>query len=51
MAGVLPLVLNADDVSKALHISRANANNLFHLGKQMLTPRDRFLRWIEENTR
>ena len=54
----LPLVLGATDVARILSISRANAYLLFHredfptlhIGKRMLTPKDRFLQWIEKNT-
>ena len=54
----LPLVLKADDVAKTLNISRTYAYALFHrqdfpslqIGNRMLVPRDRFLKWIEDNT-
>ena len=54
----LPLVLGANEVSKALNISRTSAYALLHrrdfptlmVGKRMLVPRDRFLKWIEDNT-
>ena len=54
----LPLALKASDVAKVLNISRANAYSLFHredfptlhIGKRMVTPKDRFLQWVEDNT-
>ena len=54
----LPLTLKADQVAAVLGISRANAYTLLRredfptlrIGKRMLVPRDRFIRWIEENT-
>ena len=55
----LPPTLCASDVAAFLHISRANAYTLLHredfptlqIGKRLLTPRSRFLQWIEYNTR
>lgn len=55
----LPPTLCANDVAAFLHISRANAYTLLHredfptlqIGKRLLTPRNRFLQWIEDNTR
>ena len=54
----LPPVLNADQVAATLGISRAGAYQLLHMesfptlriGKRMLVPKDKFLRWIDENT-
>lgn len=54
----LPLVLDADEIGKVLNISRSNAYALLHrqdfptlmIGKRMLVPKDRFLKWIEDNT-
>ena len=54
----LPFTLKADQVAAVLGISRANAYTLLRredfptlrIGKRMLVPRDRFIRWIEENT-
>ena len=54
----LPLTLKADQIAAVLGISRANAYTLLRredfptlrIGKRMLVPRDRFIRWIEENT-
>ena len=53
----LPLVLNATQLADVLSISRANAYNLLHredfptlhIGKRMLVPKDRLIRWIEAN--
>ena len=53
----LPLVLNASQLADVLSISRANAYNLLHredfptlhIGKRMLVPKDRLIRWIEAN--
>ena len=54
----LPPVMNADQVAATLGISRAGAYQLLHMesfptlriGKRMLVPKDKFLRWIDENT-
>ena len=54
----LPLTLNADDIAKALNISRGNAYILLHredfptllIGKRMLVPKDKLLAWIDRNT-
>ena len=54
----LPLVLNVNDISMVLQISRANAYNLLHrqdfptlhIGKRMMTSKHRFLQWVEDNT-
>lgn len=53
----LPLTLSADDVAAVLGISRTNAYALLHredfptlkIGKRLLVPRDRFIRWIDES--
>ena len=42
----LPLTLNADDIAKALNISRGNAYTLLH---RVLAPRDRFLEWMQNH--
>ena len=55
----LPLMLNAEDVQSVLNISRAGAYQLMHradfptilIGKRMVVPRDKFLEWVEKNTR
>ena len=54
----LPLTLNADDIAKALNISRGKAYTLLHredfptllIGKRMLVPKDKLLAWIDRNT-
>lgn len=54
----LPSVMNAEQVASTLGISRAGAYQLLHresfptlrIGKRMLVPKDKFLRWIDENT-
>lgn len=55
----LPCTLNAGDIAAYLGISRANAYALLHsegfptlqIGKRMVSPRDKFLQWIDLNTR
>ena len=55
----LPLVLNATQLAGVLNISRANAYNLLHredfptlhIGKRMLVPRDKLVRWMDEQAR
>ena len=55
----LPLTLCATDIAAILNISRSNAYMLLrredfptlHIGKRMLTPKHRFIQWIEENTK
>ena len=55
----LPLTLCATDIAAILNISRSNAYMLLrredfptlHNGKRMLTPKHRFIQWIEENTK
>lgn len=54
----LPLTLTVPEVAKILGISRAGAYELVHstgfprinIGKRILVPRDKFIRWIEEHT-
>ena len=54
----LPIVLNADQLSRALGISRANAYQLMHskgfptlrIGKRMLVPKEKFLEWLNANS-
>ena len=54
----LPLALCADDVAAVLGISRANAYTLMHskdfptitIGKRMIVPKDKFIKWIDDNT-
>ena len=55
----LPLVLNADEVSRLLGISRAGTYELFHcegfpcirINKRMLVERDKLLAWLDEKSR
>ena len=55
----LPLMLDAEDIKTIMSISRAGAYQLMHtegfpvisIGKRMVVPRDKFLAWVEENTR
>ena len=55
----LPPMLNAEDVQAVMNISRAGAYQLMHradfptilIGKRMVVPRDKFLEWVEKNTR
>ena len=55
----LPLVLNATQLADVLSISRANAYNLLHredfptlhIGKRMLVPRGKLVRWMDEQAR
>ena len=54
----LPMMLNADQVSQALGISRAGAYQLMHtkgfptlkIGKRMVVAKEKHLVWIEKNT-
>ncbi len=54
----LPVILCADEVAKALRISRANAYNLMRsegfptlkIGKRMSVPKEKLIEWIEANT-
>ena len=51
----LPVTLNADELAKALGISRANAYNLMRskgfptlkIGKLMVVPKDKLIAWID----
>jgi len=55
----LPLVLNADEVSRLLGISRSGCYELFHcegfpcirINKRMLVERDKLLAWLDERSR
>ena len=55
----LPVALNANQVAAALGISRAGAYNLMRskgfptlfIGKRMIVPKDKFLAWINEQTK
>ena len=52
-----PIALSAEEVGCILGISRSNAYKLMrakgfptlHIGKRMLVPKDRLIRWIEAN--
>lgn len=52
----LPFMLNADQVSQILGISRAGTYQIMHskgfptvkLGKRMVVPKDKLFIWIEE---
>lgn len=54
----LPAVLNANQLSAALGISRAGAYQLLNMGtfptlrigKRLLVPKDKLIDWIEQNT-
>lgn len=51
----LPITLSANQVAQVLGISRANAYVLLHskdfptirIGKRMIVPKDKFLKWME----
>lgn len=55
----LPLMLNADDVARALGVSRAFAYNLFNnvafpaisIGKRKMVAKERFIEWLNEPER
>ena len=55
----LPIVLRAEEIAAALGISRGNAYILMHredfptlhIGERLLAPKNRFLEWIEFNSR
>lgn len=52
----LPVMLNADQLARALNISRAGAYQLMHsssfptvrIGKRMLVPKEHLLRWLDQ---
>ena len=54
----LPLMLSAPEVAEVLGISRAGAYDLVRsagfphlkLGNRILIPKDKFLKWIDDNT-
>ena len=54
----LPLMLSAPEVAEVLGISRAGAYDLVRsagfphmkLGNRMLVPKDKFIKWIDDNT-
>ena len=51
----LPLMINADQLSKTLGISRAGAYELMHskgfptlrIGKRMMVSKDQLIKWVE----
>ncbi len=55
----LPLTLSAEDISKVLGISKSACYNIFRredfpaiiIGKRKLVSRDKFLEWLNNNTR
>ncbi len=55
----LPLTLDANDLSEILGISKACCYSMFKrkdfptikIGKRCLVSRDRFIEWLEKNTR
>ncbi len=54
----LPLMLSAPEVAEVLGISRAGAYDLVRsagfphikLGNRILVPKDKFIKWIDDNT-
>lgn len=54
----LPLMLSAPEVAEVLGISRAGAYDLVRsagfphmkLGNRILIPKDKFIKWIDDNT-
>ena len=54
----LPLFLNAETIAKVLGISPASSYELMHefdfpvltIGSRMVVPKEKFIRWVEENT-
>ena len=55
----LPLFLNAETVAKLLGISPSSGYELMHekgfpvlrIGNRMIVPKEKFRKWVEENTR
>ena len=55
----LPLFLNAEMVAKVLGVSPASSYELMHeagfptlrVGSRMVVPKDKFIQWVEENTK
>jgi len=55
----LPTVLSANELAKTLGISRAGAYNLLasrgfptlHIGNRKLVPKEKLIKWIDENTK
>ena len=54
----LPLFLNAEQVSQVLGIAPSSAYELMHedgfpvlkIGNRMVVPKEKFIRWVEEQT-
>lgn len=54
----LPLFLNAEMVAKVLGVSPSSGYELMHqqgfpvlkVGSRMVVPKEKFMRWVEENT-
>ena len=55
----LPLFLNAELVAQVLGIAPSSAYELMHkdgfpvlkIGNRMVVPKEKFIRWVEENTK
>ena len=55
----IPKCLNADDIQAILKLSRAGVYTLMHredfptirIGKRMLVPEDKFIQWLDEQSR
>lgn len=55
----LPLFLNAKMVAQVLGVSPSSGYELMHqrdfptlkIGKRIVAPKERFVQWVEENTR
>ena len=55
----IPKCLNADDIQTILKLSRAGVYTLMHredfptirIGKRMLVPEDKFIQWLDEQSR
>ena len=55
----LPLFLNAKTVAQALGIAPSSAYKLMHedkfpvlkIGNRIVVPKEKFIRWVEENTK
>ena len=55
----IPKCLNADDIQVILKLSRAGVYTLMHredfptirIGKRMLVPEDKFIQWLDEQSR
>ena len=55
----LPLFLNAEMVAKVLGVSPASSYELMHedgfptlrVGSRIVVPKEKFIQWVEENTK